>query len=382
MSEDTALAEPDTAEGAPHPRHTHRLIGHDGAAAAFLDAYNAGRLHHAWLITGPAGVGKATLTWKLARFLLSRPAESSGDTLFGASEQAPPAATLETDPDSPTNARLSALSEGRLHLVRRGMNEKGDRPSEVIRVDEIRALSDFLHMSAPDGGRRVVVIDAADEMNASAANALLKMLEEPPPEVVMFLVCHQPARLLPTIRSRCRQLRLGPLGHDEIAAVLAACDVDTPGDSAALAELAGGSAGMALRIVNADGLGLYAALISALRNALDGRREATLAFVEEAGARAPQARRDMAFFLVDALLTRLAKQGAGCGPEIEIAPGESALLADIAHTARAGREWADLQAALSARTGHGRAVNLDPAALLLDTMIKITKTARRTRIGA
>ena len=199
MSEE-ALPEPDRAEGAPHPRETGQIFGQEAAEAEFLDAFASGRLHHGWLLTGAEGVGKATLAWRIARFLLANqtPAE---DGLFGAP---PPPASLDVDPEHPVARRLRALSEPGLFLLRRGPNDKGDRLAQEIRVSEVRKLANFFGLSAADGGRRVVIVDAADELNTQAANALLKMLEEPPARTVMLLVAHQPSRLLPTILKEAR----------------------------------------------------------------------------------------------------------------------------------------------------------------------------------
>jgi len=260
MSEE-ALPEPDRIEGAPHPRETQVLIGQGTAEAEFLDAFNSGRLHHAWLLTGALGVGKATLAWKIARFLLATPeAEEAG--LFG---DAPPApATLAIPDDHPVARRLVAGSEGRIFVLRRAWDEDKKKLKTVITVDEVRRLRNFLHLSAADGGRRVVIVDPADEMNPNAANALLKMLEEPPAGVVFLLVSHRPSGLLPTIRSRCRELRLTTLGPQDLAAAVAAAGGDQ-GDSGALAALAAGSVGEAIRLTNLDGIETYRALVGLFR---------------------------------------------------------------------------------------------------------------------
>ena len=249
MSDDTAPL-PDRVEGAPHPRETPHLIGQGAAERAFLDAYNAGRLHHGWLITGPRGVGKATLAWSIARFLLATPSGDDGG-LFG---DAPPLPdSLDIPVDHPVARRILAGSDPGLYLVRRwgaGTSDKDrekafeeGRFSQDIRVSEIRGLASFIHLSAAEGGRRVVIVDAADEMNTQAANALLKMLEEPPARTVLLLVSHQPSRLLPTIRSRCRELRLSPLNPQDMAQSLAQAGVDPGSDAGALAELSAGSVG-------------------------------------------------------------------------------------------------------------------------------------------
>ena len=222
--------EPDRVEGAPHPRETLRLFGQSEAEAAFLEAFNAGRLHHAWLITGPRGLGKATLAWRIARFLLATPEDDGG--MFAP----PPPETLDIPADHPVSRRLAALSEPRLYLLRRGLNDRETMVTQDILVGEVRLMKDYFNLTAADGGRRVAIVDAADEMNPQAANALLKLLEEPPEKVTFLLISHQPFGLLPTIRSRCRTLRLRALDSADLTAALQAAGGGAD-DPVALAEL-------------------------------------------------------------------------------------------------------------------------------------------------
>jgi DNA polymerase-3 subunit delta' len=370
---DDTLPEPDRVEGAPHPRDTLVLYGQEAAEAAFLEAFAGARLHHGWLITGPRGVGKATLAWRIARFLLATPAPDPGGGLFG---DAPPApGTLDIAADHLIARRLHAGSEPRLFHLRRGPNDKGDRLSADIRVEEVRRLKSFLHLSAADGGRRAVIVDAADELNPAAANALLKLLEEPPDDTVLLLVSHQPSGLLPTIRSRCRELRLSPLGPADLARALAGAGVsiDSPD---ALAALAGGSAGAAIRLVNLDGLATYAAIVKLFSTLPRLDRPAAIALADAAGQRgAGEARFDLMLTLMDLLLARLARTGISGPPAPEAAPGEAALFNRLSPGPAAARAWADLHQTLGARARHGRAVNLDPAALLLDMILRIDQTA-------
>jgi DNA polymerase-3 subunit delta' len=365
------LPEPDRVEGAPHPRETGQLFGQAAAEAAFLDAHAAGRMHHAWLLTGPRGVGKATFAWRAARFLLAGGAGVAppGGGLFD-DAPAPPVA-LDIAPDHPVARRLRALSEPRLFLLRRGPTEKGDSLSAQIRVEDTRGLKAFFQLSAADGGRRVVIVDAADEMNPAAANAILKVLEEPPAGAVMLLVSHQPSRLLPTIRSRCRELRLAPLGPPDMAAALAQAGIVAE-DPGRLAELAGGSVGEAIRLANLDGLALYGRLVGLFRPRID--RAAAIALAESVSGRGNEARFDLMLGLIARLLARAARSGLA-GPPAEAAPGEAELLARLAPGAAAARAWAETQAALDARARQGRAVNLDPAALILDMLLRIDQTA-------
>lgn len=371
MSDDV-LPEPDRVEGAPHPRDTGTLFGQHAAEAEFLVAFGTGRLHHGWLLCGPRGVGKATFAWRIARFLLATPAaDQSATDMFG---DAPPApTTLDIPADHPVARRLHSGAEPGLFLLRRGPNDKGDRLSADIRVDEVRRLKSFLHLTAADGGRRVVIVDAADELNISAANALLKLLEEPPAGATLLLISHQPSGLLPTIRSRCRELRLAPLGPEDLARALNAAGSETA-DPAALGILAGGSAGEAIRLANLDGLATYGAITHLFSTLPRLDRTAALRLTDSVG-RGSDGRFDLILTLLDLFLARLARAGILGTAGLEAAPGEAALFARLCPDARSARAWADMQQSLGARARQGKAVNLDPSALLLDMILRIDQTA-------
>lgn len=364
------LPDPDRLEGAPHPRQTGTLFGHAGAEAEVLQAFASGRLHHAWMLTGPKGVGKATLAWRLARFLLATPDDDGG--MFAA----PPPASLDIAPDHPVARRLLQGAEPRHFLLRRGPNDKETALSQVISIDEVRKMKAFFALTAADGGRRTAIIDSLDEMNTAAANALLKLLEEPPPNVTLFLIAHQPARLLPTIRSRCRELRLSPLPPRDLADALTQAGGEVaPEDRSALAELSGGSVGEAFRLTNLDGLKLYAALTRLFATLPRLDRPQALALADLAAARGAAETFDLLVTLIDLFLARLARFGATGAMPPEAAPQESQLLQRLAPHPAAARAWADLAQSLSARARRGKAVNLDPAALLMDMLLKVDETA-------
>lgn len=361
-----ALPEADRQGDAPHPRHAARVFGHDAAADEFLAAHAGGRMHHAWLITGPRGIGKATLAWAVARFLLAAPEAG----LFGAPT------SLDVPADHPVARRLGALAEPRLFLLRRGPNEKGNALSQDIRMAEAERLLQFLRLKATDGAARVVIIDAMDDMNPSAANALLKVLEEPPAGVTFLMVSHQPGRLLPTIRSRTRRLALSPLGPQGLAAALAQAGAEVrPEDAVALAALAGGSAGDAMRLVAEDGLPLYAALVRLMDGLPRLDRVAAAALADKAAGRGGGEVLDLILTLLAQFLSRAARAGAA-GPPVGAVPGEAALLARISPDVRAAQGWATLAAHLLPRARAGRALNLDPASLLLDTLLKVEDAAQ------
>ena len=214
-----ARPEADRLEGFPHPRETAKLFGHEPAERALAEALASGRMHHAWLLAGPPGIGKATLAYRLARAALADPSERS-------------ATDLTVPEDSRAARQVRALSHPGLLVIRRPWDDKAKRFATTIPVDEVRRLRSFLGHSAAEATWRVVIVDDANELNVNAANALLKSLEEPPPRTVFLLVAPAPGRLLPTIRSRCRTLVLAPLEPAALRAAatqaLAAADVDAP----------------------------------------------------------------------------------------------------------------------------------------------------------
>jgi len=232
------------------PRETTVLFGHAEAEKALLDAYKSGRIAHAWLIGGPPGVGKATLAYRMARFVLANP-----DPQSSAIQKA---TSLAVDSDHPVVRRIAAQAQGDLLVLERTLNEQTNKLYTVIRVDDVRRTVSFFGSTAGEGGWRVAIVDAVDDLQREGANALLKVLEEPPQRSLIFLISHTPGRELPTIRSRCRRLLLRPLDADDVTLALAeAIEKDRRDDdvreAAAAAE---GSVGRALALLEGQALAL------------------------------------------------------------------------------------------------------------------------------
>jgi DNA polymerase-3 subunit delta' len=232
------VSEPD-GEGAeaPPPRETLALFGHAEAEQALLDAYKSGRIPHAWLIGGPPGIGKATLAYRMARFVLAHPDPAAPTVQY--------ARTLAVDPDNTAARRMAAQAHGGLLVLERTLNDKGNLRQDIA-VEDVRKSVAFFGSTASEGRWRIAIVDAVDELNRSGANALLKVLEEPPERSLLLLVAHAPGRLLPTIRSRCRTLLLRPLDAADVARAVAAA-TGRNADDAQIAEAASAADGSVAR---------------------------------------------------------------------------------------------------------------------------------------
>ena len=234
-------------------------------------------------------------------------------------------------------------------------------------------------MRATDGGYRVALIDAADEMNNQAANALLKILEEPPERTILLLVSHQPHRLLPTIRSRCQTLACKELNQQDLETALATASDEPITADPALAELADGSVGMALQLAQSDGVALYQKLVELASQAPGLDRTKATAIADACVGTNAKEKYDLTRSLFFLLISRIAKFGA-LQPSTwtEAAAGEARLLAKLAPNAQTAPKWAETLGVLQERASHGVAVNLDPSSLILDMLLTFDQTARRS----
>jgi DNA polymerase-3 subunit delta' len=282
------------------PRENSILVGHDAAEQEFVSAWNSGRCAHAWLISGTKGIGKATLAYRIARFVLA-----GGDLQSAAEDKAPPVSAdgglfgdelpmdnmpteeggesnnsaLQMDENFPLFKRIASGGHADLTVIERTVNEKTNKMRTEIVVDGIRNLSETFYMTSAEGGWKVAIVDSADEMNKNSANALLKLLEEPPARSLIILLSHNPGKLLPTIKSRCRKLGLKPLSSDNVELLLdkylnsaEKAKAVNEDDIKKLAELSDGSIGKAIEIYKNGGLALYSEMTQLLSSANDKKQ--------------------------------------------------------------------------------------------------------------
>jgi DNA polymerase-3 subunit delta' len=239
------IEEADRIEGFAHPRQTFRLTGQDEALGRASRAVRSGKIPQAWLVNGPRGVGKATLAYRIARYLLR----------YGTTDTGPE--DLSVPRNDPVSLQVAAGAHPGLLVLKRGLNPKTGKMMMETSVDVIRRLSGFFGMTAGAGGWRIAIIDTADDMSNEAANALLKALEEPPSRSILMLLSNAPGKLLPTIRSRCQRLGLRLLSEDVLSSELAQyLPKMSEADRTALAKLSGGSLGAALTLADEDMLAL------------------------------------------------------------------------------------------------------------------------------
>jgi len=370
----------DPEEWPPRPIENTQLQGHDEAEQLLLDTYNSGRMHHAWLITGPKGIGKATLAHRFARFVLANGKKDAGPSLFGDALPAVDPTSLQVERDNPVYQRIVAGGHADMLVIERRVNEKTGKLKTVIDVDSVREVGAFMRLTPAEGGWRVVVIDSADEMNPNSANAVLKVLEEPPKNALLLLVSHNPGRLLPTIRSRCRTLKLRPLKPDLLTNLVHTYAPDVSSEDASrLAALSDGSIGHALGLVEEGGLELYAELLSLLHTLprLDVQALHALADkVARAGA-------DDAFRTVTGLLRwwleRMVLTAAGKSPATSgTADDEALFMAGLASQASLDR-WFLVWEKINHLVARADGLNLDKKQIVLDAFLGLESTVQSAR---
>jgi DNA polymerase III subunit delta' len=334
----------DRVEGSLHPRETTRLVGQDAALAIVSRAIRSRRPPQAWLICGPPGVGKATLAYRIARYLLD----------FGATDRGP--ADLSAPPNNPAAVQVAAGSHPGLLVLKRGVNAEG-KLMTVLGVEEMSRLTGFFGMTSGAGGWRMVIVDTADDMNDNAANALLKLLEEPPSRSMLLLLTNTPGRLLPTIRSRCQRLTLQPLGEADMEAELARLLPDFgTAEHQSLVRLAGGSLGAALRLAGGEGLALAQEAAKLIDSAASPDMAALFALSDKL-ARITDGLDMLGDFLQQALTERIRARAVSGQPGMN--------------------KWVDALERLRRSFARSDALHLDPRQTLLSAARELNATARR-----
>lgn len=371
LQEIEVLPEADRLDGFPHPRHTQNLYGHEAVERGLAEAFAGGRMHHGWLIAGAEGIGKATLAYRLARYVLSDPGERD-----------PSAQSLTTSEVSPATRQVRALSHPGLLVLRRTYDTKTKRFSASISIDEVRRLRNFLGLRGGEAAWRAVIVDTADDLNPNAANALLKSLEEPPARTLFLLLASEPGRLLPTIRSRCRTLDLAPLASEPLRqAVRQALTASTedvtdslpaPSEWAILERLAEGSVRRLLGLRSGGGIALYKRLtdlVGALPK-VDWPVIHTLS--DELGGTAAEQRFELFFELLLALLARLIRARAGgIGSDAEDAKLATRIIPDGSLAT-----WAELWETIVAEKADAMLLNLDRKSLIVGIFQRLEAAAR------
>lgn len=258
--------DPRVLDGAIAPERNTRLFGHEDTTRFLADAYRSGHMHHALLLEGPKGIGKATLAFRLANHILTHP-----------EADAAPSVIADPDPESPVTHQIATgASHSLLHLAR-PIDPKSGRIRTAITVDEVRRAGRFYEQTSGTGNWRIVIVDPADDLNRSAANAILKILEEPPRRSLFILVSHAAGRLLPTIRSRCMTINMHPLSHANVLSALSNLGLEQTEDPETLSKTAASSAGSlatALLLLRYGGLDIIDAFQQIVSRGADGSAEA------------------------------------------------------------------------------------------------------------
>lgn len=376
------------------PRRNLDLVGQEAAERIVLDAWNAGRMPHAWLITGPRGVGKATFAYRIARFALAGGGQGGAAEagLFGDALPPETPQTLAIAPDHPVVARVASRGHADLRVLEPNMpNPKNsNRPSRQILVDHVRQALQVANLTAAEAGWRVVLVDPADELNVNAQNAILKSLEEPPPGVLFLLVSHAPGRLLPTIRSRCRRVALEPLGPDAVDTLLGRYRPELPEDDRrALGRLTEGSVGDAQALADSGGLDLYRNVVRLL-GTLDSPDIQGIHALGDSIARAGQqssrtGRQAADGFatvrdLIGRWLGRLVIAGARAEAPLEIVPGEAQISANFLSRAPL-EQWLEVWEKVTGLLARADGANLDRKQTIVSaflTMAAVLQAGQRT----
>ena len=373
MSRSREIADDANIGTALVPRANPDLLGHEAAEKALRRLFEQNRMPHALLLTGPRGIGKATLAFRLARFVLAGSAGELDAGLFG--DTAGEGEGLWIAPDTGAFRRVASGGHADLLTVERAYDPRRRRLRAEIVVDDVREIASFLRLTPAEGGWRVVIVDGADEMNRNSANALLKILEEPPSRALLLLVAHSPGRLLPTIRSRCRRMALSPLAPVLVRELLVRYRPElSEREAEAVAALAGGSTGRALDLAAAGGVELYRSVLGLLDR--DARIDPLVlhAFADRlARAEAEEGYRATED-LLGRLLARVAVSAVRPIPETASETEENSVLRRLGNGAPAAR-WAELREEIRQSFARTDDLNLDRKQTILSAFFAIERAA-------
>ena len=348
----------DRVEGWPAPEERGDWLGRAEDERALLDAYRTGRMHHAWLLGGPKGIGKATLAYRFARFVLAHSDPSSAAVAA--------AADLAVASDHPAFRKVAARAHSNLLVLERRYREESKRFLTELSVDEVRRTIAFFGSTSGEEGWRIAIVDCADEMNQSAANALLKMLEEPPTRSLFLLVCHAPGRLLPTIRSRCRRLDLAPLAPEVLTAALGGVAA-APEDVEAAALLAEGSLRRAILLLQDDGIATYRDFARLTAGLPDLDVPAMHDFADKVARRGAD---DAYFGFLDTLRAWLQRRVRGEGEPVPSVHPPST------HAAVPLARWVEVWDKVEQSSAEAEALNLDRKQVVLAILMTLARATR------
>jgi DNA polymerase III subunit delta' len=365
-------AKADSGDNPHKPRRNGWLVGHERAETTLLESWNSSRMHHAWIIGGPPGIGKATLAFRMVRFVLVRGVTDDGPGLFGAP---PPPTSLSVDPEHPVARRIAAAGHGDLLTIQRTWDDKRKRFKRDLPVDEVRRVAPFLRLTASEGGWRVVVVDGADQMNSSGQNALLKILEEPPPRCLILMVTDNVGALLPTIRSRSRKLMLDPLPEQTVVNLLSRYVPDlNADDQRGLARLSEGSIGRAMELHAAGGLDLFRSLLGIFESLPGLDVGSAYKFVDQVLRGNDEAAWTAVTELMMWWLARLTRAGARLEQPMEVVTGEALLLQRLLSGQGMGPgldRWVEVWENTGRLFARAESASLDRRQVLLSVLLSI-----------
>ena len=359
MIKNVETIESDSLVGVGHPRTTEKLFGHFDEYQTFAENFRTGNIHHAWLIIGPQGIGKATLAWKLVNLILEENREFQN---------------LGKATNSAVAKQIAALSAPGLFLCRRQFDEKLKRVKKQISINEIRKMKSFFNFSETEKGWKVAIIDSADELSISASNALLKLIEEPPRKTIFLLICHQFSKILPTVRSRCRLMRLKPITNEELCEALTVNGFDPqrlePENLKTLYFLCKGSVGSAIHLLQRDGVSILLTYLDIIAGYPNMDRSRILSFADKVTEHP-----DGFFFLTNIIKLAIYRIGLiFAGREVQFYNKcEKSVFERFNKQKNIALLWAEIFFEFEKSFSNCALLNLDPKLEIINSFVKLEK---------